>query len=43
MGVTEKMKNGRIPLFGRKRSSLKRTRGYDTEEDGDGSRHSFAG
>ena len=31
-----------FPSFCRKRSSLKRTRGYDTEEEGGGSRFSFA-
>ena len=34
--------NVRIPLFGRKRSCLKRTGGCDPGEDGGGRRHSFA-
>ena len=35
-------KIGGVPLFGRKKSCLKRIRGYDTGKDGVGSRHSFA-
>ena len=34
-------KIGGVPLFGRKKSCLKRIRGYDTGKDGGGSRHSF--
>ena len=31
-----------MPLFDKKRSRLKRIRGYDTGKEGGGSRHSFA-
>ena len=31
-----------MPLFSVKRSCLKRLRGYDTEKEGGGSKHSFA-
>ena len=34
-------KIGGVPLFGRKKSCLKRIRGYDTGKEGGGSRHSF--
>ena len=31
-----------VPWLDRKRSCLKKIRGYDTEEEGGGKRHSFA-
>ena len=34
-------KIGGVPLFGGKRSCLKRISGYDTGKDGGGSSHSF--
>ena len=36
-------KNGRIPPFGGKRSCLEKVSGYNTEEEGCGSRHSLIG
>ena len=39
----DRKKNGGVMLFATKSSRLKRIRGYDTwEEEGGGSRHSFA-
>ena len=34
-------KEGGVPTFGRKRSCLKRNKGYNTGKEGHGSRHSF--
>ena len=41
MACGSNRKKGGIPLFGGKRSCLKRIRCYDTGKDGGGSRHSF--
>ena len=38
---SDRKKNGGILLFGRKRSSMKRVKGYNTGEEGVGSRHCF--
>ena len=35
-------KNNRIPPFPKKRSCLKRIKGYNTRENGGGSRHSLS-
>ena len=34
-------KEGGVPMFGGKRSCLKRNKGYNTGKEGHGSRHSF--
>ena len=34
-------KEGGVPMFGGKRSCLKRSKGYNTGKEGHGSRHSF--
>ena len=39
--ICEWQKKNEIPLFGGKRSCLKRIRGYDTLEEGGGSKYSF--
>ena len=39
---SDRKKNCGIMLFGRKRSSMKRVRRYNTGEEGVGSRHCFA-